>query len=65
VDYAGFPTVCRTAVWEVLDGFALSGRLVTIVNDQRGPRVDTALKLNVVMVCAVFLFVGAIILGAF
>jgi len=27
--------------------------------------VDIALKLNVVVVCAVFLFVGAILLGAF
>jgi len=27
--------------------------------------VDIALKLNVVMVCAVFVFVGAILLGAF
>ncbi len=36
-----------------------------IVNDQRGPLVDIALKFNVVMVCAVFVFVGAILLGAF
>jgi hypothetical protein len=28
-------------------------------------RVDLALKLNVLAVCAVFLFVGAILLGAF
>jgi len=27
--------------------------------------VDIALKLNVLAVCAVFLFVGAILLGAF
>jgi len=27
--------------------------------------VDIALKFNVVMVCAVFVFVGAILLGAF
>jgi len=27
--------------------------------------VDIALKLNVVVVCAVFVFVGAILLGAF
>ena len=29
------------------------------------PLVDIALKLNVVVVCAVFLFVGAILIGAF
>jgi hypothetical protein len=28
------------------------------------PLVDIALKLNVVVVCAVFLFVGAILIGA-
>jgi len=27
--------------------------------------VDIALKLNVVVVCAVFLFLGAILIGAF
>jgi len=27
--------------------------------------VDIALKVNVVVVCAVFLFVGAILIGAF
>jgi len=27
--------------------------------------VDISLKLNVVVVCAVFLFVGAILIGAF
>jgi hypothetical protein len=31
----------------------------------RSPLVDIALKLNVVVVCAVFLFVGAILIGAF
>jgi len=30
-----------------------------------GALVDIALKLNVVVVCAVFLFVGAILIGAF
>ena len=29
------------------------------------PLVDIALKLNVVVVCAVFLFLGAILIGAF
>jgi hypothetical protein len=29
------------------------------------PLVDIALKLNAVVVCAVFLFVGAILIGAF
>jgi hypothetical protein len=29
------------------------------------PDVDLALKLNVLVVCAVFAFVGAILLGAF
>ncbi len=28
-------------------------------------RVDLTMKLNVLAVCAVFLFVGAIVLGAF
>jgi hypothetical protein len=32
---------------------------------QGGALVDIALKLNVVAVCAVFVFVGAILLGAF
>jgi hypothetical protein len=36
-----------------------------IVNDQGGPFVDIALKVNVVVVCAVFVFVGAILLGVF
>ncbi len=35
------------------------------VNDQGGPLVDTALKVNVVVACAVFCFIGAILLGAF
>ena len=30
-----------------------------------GTAVDTALRLNVLAVCAVFLFVGAVLLGAF
>jgi hypothetical protein len=30
-----------------------------------GTAVDLALKLNVLAVCAVFLFVGAVLLGAF
>ena len=36
-----------------------------IVNGHGAPLVDIALKLNVVAVCAVFVFVGAIILGMF
>jgi hypothetical protein len=35
------------------------------VNDQGGPRVDTTLKVNVVLIGAVFLFIGAIVLGVF
>jgi hypothetical protein len=36
-----------------------------IVNGHGAPLVDISLKLNVVVVCAVFLFVGAILIGAF
>jgi hypothetical protein len=36
-----------------------------IVDGHGAPLVDIALKLNVVVVCAVFLFVGAILIGAF
>jgi hypothetical protein len=32
---------------------------------REAPTVDLALKLNVLAVCAVFAFVGAILLGAF
>jgi hypothetical protein len=32
---------------------------------REAPDVDMALKLNVLVVCAVFTFVGAILLGAF
>ena len=35
-----------------------------IVNGHGAPLVDISLKLNVVVVCAVFLFVGAILIGA-
>jgi hypothetical protein len=34
-------------------------------NSREHPNVDLALKLNVQVVCAVFLFVGAILMGAF
>ena len=34
-------------------------------SDKGGTAVDLALKLNVLAVCAVFAFVGAILLGAF
>jgi hypothetical protein len=37
-------------------------RFVNIVG---GRYVDIALKLNVLVICAVFAFVGAILLGAF
>jgi hypothetical protein len=36
-----------------------------IVNGHGAPLMDIALKLNVVVVFAVFVFVGAILLGAF
>jgi hypothetical protein len=32
---------------------------------REAPAVDLALKLNVLAVCAVFVFVGAVLLGAF
>jgi hypothetical protein len=32
---------------------------------REGPDVDLALRLDVLAVCAVFLFVGAVLLGAF
>jgi len=34
-------------------------------NREGRPEVDLALKLNVLALCAVFVFVGAILLGAF
>jgi hypothetical protein len=36
-----------------------------VVNKVGGTNVDLALKLNVLAVCAVFVFVGAILFGAF
>lgn len=35
------------------------------ISAREAPAVDLALKLNVLAVCAVFVFVGAILLGAF
>jgi hypothetical protein len=35
------------------------------VNGHGAPLMDIALKINVVAVCAVFVFLGAIIIGAF
>jgi hypothetical protein len=39
--------------------------LVFWKSTREAPAVDHALKLNVLAVCAVFAFVGAILLGAF
>jgi hypothetical protein len=39
--------------------------LVFWKSTREAPAVDLALKLNVLAVCAVFAFVGAILLGAF
>jgi len=39
--------------------------LAFISSTREAPAVDLALKLNVLAVCAVFAFVGAILLGAF
>jgi hypothetical protein len=38
--------------------------MLTIVNKEEAD-LDLALRLNVLAVCAVFVFVGAILLGAF
>jgi hypothetical protein len=38
---------------------------VMVFNSEGGPRVDIALRMNVLAVCAAFAFVGAILLGAF
>jgi hypothetical protein len=38
--------------------------MVTL-NHEGGPDVDLALRLDVLAVCAVFLFIGAVLLGAF
>jgi hypothetical protein len=43
-------------------GFSAS---VTRLNSHGGQRVDIAIKLNVLAVCAAFVFVSAILLGAF
>ena len=53
------------AALELLEACRICGRFASIVNDHGGPLVDIALKVNVVVVCAVFVFVGAILLGAF
>jgi hypothetical protein len=63
--YAGFPDPLPqrntgSSGWILVFWYTSS-----IVNDQRGPLVDIALRLNVVVVCAVFVFVGAILLGVF
>jgi hypothetical protein len=36
-----------------------------MINDQGGALVHIAVKVNVVLVCAAFLFLGAIVLGVF
>ena len=36
-----------------------------IINDAGGRLVDMTLKVNVIVVCAIFVFVAAILLGAF
>jgi hypothetical protein len=38
---------------------------VSHTSTREAPAVDLALKLNMLAVCAVFVFVGAILLGAF
>ncbi len=50
--------------------FGVSGRTRSLLdfsyfNKQGGCDVDLALRLDVLAVCAVFVFVGAILLGAF
>jgi hypothetical protein len=42
-----------------------SVRLSTSAIAMEVPRVDVTMKLNVLAVCAAFVFVGAIVLGAF
>ena len=44
---------------------ARSFRASLQASTREAPAVDLALKLNVLAVCAVFAFVGAILLGAF
>jgi hypothetical protein len=51
-------------------GLQLPSALISCVlafnrSTREAPAVDLALKLNVLAVCAVFAFVGAILLGAF
>jgi hypothetical protein len=43
----------------------LSASLNSVAMTMEAPHVDLALKLNVLAVCAVFVFVAAILLGAF
>ena len=43
----------------------ISARFALHTSTREAPAVDLALKLNVLAVCAVFVFVGAILLGAF
>jgi hypothetical protein len=43
--------------------FLLSSRSMQAVMEVR--RVDVTMKLNVLAICAAFVFVGAIVLGAF
>jgi hypothetical protein len=44
----------------------LGRTLVDVLREQRGSiHVNLALRLNVLAVCAVFAFVGAVLLGAF
>ena len=42
-----------------------AGNFVTSHSDKGVPIVDLALKFDVLVVCAVFVFVGAILLGAY
>jgi hypothetical protein len=48
-------------VWEPLLALIYLGH----VNKEGAPHVDLALNLNVLAVFAVFMFVGAVLLGAF
>ena len=69
-DSVGYPTKSKSGreplamqhVW----CFGAQGACVKLAPETKeAPDVDLALRLNVLAVCAVFLFIGAVLLGAF
>ncbi len=59
---AGFP---QPTAAQYVSFFRRNGFLLDLFSNGKEAVVDIAVKLNVVAMCAVFVFLGAILLGAF